>query len=200
MVRIPPTIGDLPNLNEVFVQHEPYSTVFDALADGCNHLAGFQFLRIVPVIVAPFRRARNVNVVDGAHERSIRFTTSSLGRYLFVAVGYSAVAAGAFVKCYVREAHTTIPGAGAVIDPGCQFSRANNDLRNPIENRQYVPKGLQWSHTGFTVPPSVNVADPISQRPRMLNCTALQDTDVTIKWDAIKLNAVLVLEAWRPNV
>jgi hypothetical protein len=200
MPRIPPVLPRLPDLNEVKVQHEPYSTIFDSLADGCNYLAGFKFLRTVPVIVAPFVRTRDGNAVDEAHERAIRFTTSSLARFLFVAVGYSAVRAGGFVNVVLRHAHATIPGAGAVIDPGCRFVRANNDLTNPVQDRAYAPSGLQWSHTGQSAPPAANVADPITQRPRVLNCAALQDVDVVVSWDDVKLNALLIAELWRPNV
>ena len=200
MPRIPPVFARLPDLGEVKVQHEPYSTIFDALADGCNFLAGFQFLRTVPVIVAPFVRTRDGNAVDAVHERAIRFTTSSLARYLFVAVGYSRVNAGGFVNVVLREAHATTPNAGDLIDPGCRFLRANNDLTNPIQDRVFTPSGLQWSTTGLNVPPAADVADPIAQRPRMLNCGPLQDVDCMIKWENVKLCAVLIVEAWRPNV
>lgn len=200
MPRIPPDLPALPATRETFVQHEPFSSIFDSLADGCNYLAGFRFLRVVPVIVAPFVRTRNGNTVDTVHTRAVRFTTSSLARYLFVAVGYSKVARDGYVNAVLKAAHTTIPGGGAVVDPGCRFVRANNDLANPIEDREYAPTGLQWSHTGFNVPPSVLITDPINQRPRMLNCAALQDVDVVLTWDDIKLNAVLIAEAWRPNV
>lgn len=200
MPRIPPVLGSLPETQETFVQREPYATIFDALADGCNYFAGFRFLRCVPVIVAPFVRTRRGNTADVEHTRAIRFTTSSLARYIFVAVGYSKVSADGYVNAVLREAHSTIPGAGDIIDPGCRFVRANNDLPNPIEDREYAPTGLKWAHSGFAVPPSVLPTDAIGQRPRMLNCVALTDVDVVLTWDAIKLNAVLVAEAWRPNV
>lgn len=200
MVRIPPVLPTLPNYGEAFVLHEPFSTLFDTVADVCNHLAGFQFLRAVPVIVTPFRRTRTGNDVHAETTRAIRFTTSPLARFLFVAAGYSAVHAGGRVKFAARQAHATIPGAGAVIDPGCLFLRANNDLPNPVQDRVYVPTGLQWAHSGFTSPPSVNAGDPVSQRPRMLNVTPSTDVDLCVTWEDIALNAVHVFEAWRPNV
>ena len=198
-MRVPPFPPALPDRAELRPLHDPFGSLFETFADFANHLAGFQFLRVVPVIISPFVRDTNTTVA-AVQTRAIRFTTSEFGRCAIVALGYSAVKAGGYVKASVREAHTTIPGAGAVIDPGCYWKRSNNDLQNPVQDHAYRPAGLRWTLTGQQYPPTISATDPVAVRPRMLKIPRSADVDLVLEWDKLKLNAVLLIEAWRANV
>lgn len=200
MVRIPPALPLLPDRSESFVLREPFANIFEGIADGANYLAGFLFLRVTSIVVAPYVPARNSNTpVSALNTRCVRLTTSALGRYLFVALGYSAVRADAYVTATTRAAHNSNPGTGAIRDPGCSWYRSNGDLPNPVEDRVWQPLGLKWTHTGLREPPSVVAGDPIATRPRMLHISPNTATDVVLKWDDIKLNSILLCEAWKPN-
>lgn len=199
-IRIPPIPPALPEVSEFFVLHEPFAALFDALADGSNHLAGCRFLRSIPVVFSPFVPLRGANAVDSSEVHSVPFTSSSAARFLFVAVGYSAVNSGGYVKVSLREQHATIPGNGALVDPGCYWRRSSNDLVNPVRNRIYQPKGLQWAHTGLSRPASVDSGDPASEQPRMLVLEPHTAYDLKLEWDDVKLNAILTCEAWQSEV
>lgn len=200
MVRVPPVMPPLPETAELFVYHEPFGSIFDTLSEATSHLAGFRFLRALPLVISPFVPEKGANVVDNTESIAVPFDSSSVARYLIVAVGYSAVVLDGYVKVSLKEQHTTIPGNGALVEPGCYFKRNNNDLINPIVRRRYSPTGLRWAVTSVQIPATPNAIDPPSEQPRMLSVAPLTNYDILLEWDKVKLNAVLVMEAWQPDI
>lgn len=200
MVRIRQDLPALPERSETFPLHEPFSSVFEALADNANHLAGYRFLRCTPVIVAPFTPDTSADTqADTTVHAS--WVPSEFSRYLFVAVGYSRLGDDtATISLSLRQAHATTPGSGAIIDPGCQWKKSNGNLVAPIEHDVYKPSALQWAHTGLRVPNAVNVADPPANVPRMLHCHTAVEVELALVWKEVTVNSVLIWEAYRAEV
>lgn len=196
-----------PDRSEVFVLHQPFAQVFETISDRLNCYVGYLSQRSIPIVIKPFLQATSGNtVLTDPQTRAIRFTTSRAGRFLFVALGYSAIHSGAdagdpaYVKVSVREAHATVPGSGAIIDPGCFWYNTSGDLINPVQQREYRPDGLQWSHSGFVAPVVVDAGGDPSPTPRMLYLEHSTDVDIVVQWNMMCLNAITITEAYRQQL
>lgn len=215
-VRIPVIPAPLPEYAEMRVKRPPFASIFDALADNCNGLMGYRFLRSMPIVVAPWswqysdgHRSGAELVNDLEHSRFVCFKTSPLAQVLLVAVGYSAVRtaeiAGArrivsSVTVNARKApNGTVPASGQLIDPGFRWRGVAGSIPSPIVRGGYAFGGLMWLCPSWADPSAVAEADPVSDFPRLLVVPANSVVEVGITWEYISVNALFVAEAYRPE-
>ena len=202
MSRIPNTPNRLPSAAEVYVQHEPFASVFEAFAERCNYQAGYRFNRVADIIVAPFVQEKNEATLPAGHYRWISWTSGSLARWLFIAVGYSQIGDVAEVSFTLGRKQDSggVAGTGVLMDPGCAFKKVNGGITNPIQRRRWTPPGLQWSFTPMEIPQRVLTTDPQSQYPRVLTLESGRDYELQVYIKDIALNSIMLWEMWVPEV
>lgn len=205
-VRVFDFPSSLPLAQESYIKQPTAGTIFHALAQYCNHLQRYRFLRILPLIIKPFVENTDGNTVPSSDTTIyVPFRTTSYTTELFIAVGISALDRDGEILVKVREAPAFVggnasPATGAVIDPGCYWRQNNGDLIDPVQDGDYVLRGLRWSPNGFRSPPSVDAADPVSESPRVLKALPGTDIELEFTWKKVCLNSVLIAERFVPFV
>lgn len=216
-VRCPVIPTELPSYPELRVKKPPYASIFEGLADNENGMMGYRFLKSLPIVVAPFawnyrRNTRTgVKTVNNTEQtRYVSFRTSPLARLLFIGVGYSAVQLAEYLGQQRNFASMTVkvsevpgdttPGSGTTIDPGIQWRGFDGNIPNPVVNGEYAAPGLKWLYTPLAEPAAVVATDPVTLFPRLLVVPGNTQVELAFTWESLTVNALLIAEAYRPEV
>lgn len=177
-----------------------------AIAQRSIYLQANHMRRTAQVVLRGYITGGEVAVVNQPSEADkeirIPFWTSAKCAGIGVAIALGYVERDALIHAFVKEAPAVVatvatPGAGDLLDPGCEWYQSRGHIPFVVEGARFVGNregGAMWVHTGDLPAPEVDVEGPPTAYPRTLYAPPNAEIEIEVAYDKCVVCTVFIVE------